>query len=97
MTPLPRKAASSRVYGLWILVCILTSVPTILYSMVKAVPGFLQVSDLWRWVISNIIALCSGLVTGFGLDFLAGVLSGPNVDRATLQLVGVLCASTVLP
>eukprot|EP00971_Amphidinium_carterae_P107154 2122642-Amphidinium_carterae.1 len=39
----------------------------------------------------------SGLLTGYGLDFLAQNLSGPNVDRATLQLVGVLFASIVLP
>eukprot|EP00971_Amphidinium_carterae_P348569 6490568-Amphidinium_carterae.1 len=39
----------------------------------------------------------SGLLTGYGLDFLAKKLSGPKVDRATLQLVGVLFASIVLP
>eukprot|EP00971_Amphidinium_carterae_P170255 3373318-Amphidinium_carterae.1 len=38
-----------------------------------------------------------GLLTGFGLDLLAGTLSGPTVDRATLQLVGVLFASIILP
>eukprot|EP00971_Amphidinium_carterae_P273566 5429254-Amphidinium_carterae.1 len=104
--------------------------------MVKAVPGFLQVSDVWRWVISNAVALFSGptvcaqqaftapandtpssrwfflvsldgclhwplfqmrLLTGFGLDFLAGMLSGPRVDRATLQLLGVFFASILLP
>eukprot|EP00971_Amphidinium_carterae_P334194 6469327-Amphidinium_carterae.1 len=31
----------------------------------------------------------SGLLTGYGLDFLAKKLAGPKVDRATLQLVGV--------
>eukprot|EP00971_Amphidinium_carterae_P255758 5077727-Amphidinium_carterae.1 len=94
--------------------------------MVKAVPGFLQVSDLWRWVIGNAVALFAGLIvcvqcvfhapsndtpssrfnkmstpgrllTGLGLDFLAGILSGPTVDRATLQLIGVLFASILLP
>eukprot|EP00971_Amphidinium_carterae_P239371 4752104-Amphidinium_carterae.1 len=77
--------------------------------MVKTVPGFLQVPDLWRWVISNAVALFSGLqsahnehsmhhpmihpaadsirlLTGIGLDFLAGMLSGLTVDRAMLQL-----------
>eukprot|EP00971_Amphidinium_carterae_P181039 3591195-Amphidinium_carterae.1 len=39
----------------------------------------------------------SGLLTGFGLDFLAGQLSGPSVDSATLQLVGVLFASILVP
>eukprot|EP00971_Amphidinium_carterae_P250106 4965006-Amphidinium_carterae.1 len=29
--------------------------------MVKAVPGFLQVPDLWQWVISHAVALFSGL------------------------------------
>eukprot|EP00971_Amphidinium_carterae_P020396 402044-Amphidinium_carterae.1 len=43
------------------------------------------------------IAGVLGLVTGFGLDFLAGRLSGPRADRATLQLVGMLCASTLVP
>eukprot|EP00971_Amphidinium_carterae_P128769 2550490-Amphidinium_carterae.2 len=38
-----------------------------------------------------------GLLTGYGLAFLAGKLSGPTVDRATLQLVGVLSASLLLP
>eukprot|EP00971_Amphidinium_carterae_P092498 1831602-Amphidinium_carterae.1 len=28
--------------------------------MVKAVPGFLQVSDLLRWLMSNTVALFSG-------------------------------------
>eukprot|EP00971_Amphidinium_carterae_P080260 1588064-Amphidinium_carterae.1 len=26
-----------------------------------AVPGFLQVSDFWRWVLSNAVAIFSGL------------------------------------
>eukprot|EP00971_Amphidinium_carterae_P090133 1784374-Amphidinium_carterae.1 len=38
-----------------------------------------------------------GLLTGFGLDFLAEHLSGPTVDSATLQLVGVLFSSILLP
>eukprot|EP00971_Amphidinium_carterae_P313977 6240312-Amphidinium_carterae.1 len=37
------------------------------------------------------------LLTSFGLDLLAGILSGPQVDRATLQLVGVLFASILVP
>eukprot|EP00971_Amphidinium_carterae_P301318 5986413-Amphidinium_carterae.1 len=65
--------------------------------MLKAVPGFLGVSDFWRWVIGNAVALVSGLVTGFGLEFLAGVFFGPSVDRATLQLMSVMLASTLLP
>eukprot|EP00971_Amphidinium_carterae_P125620 2488587-Amphidinium_carterae.1 len=39
----------------------------------------------------------AGLLTGFGLDLLAELLSGPTVDRATLQLVGVLSSSILLP
>eukprot|EP00971_Amphidinium_carterae_P333488 6468264-Amphidinium_carterae.2 len=36
---------------------VLTFVPGIWYSVVKAVPGFLQqVSGLWRWLISNAVA-----------------------------------------
>eukprot|EP00971_Amphidinium_carterae_P280440 5567381-Amphidinium_carterae.1 len=38
-----------------------------------------------------------GLLTGFGLDRLAGMLFGPQVDRATLQLVGLLFSSILLP
>eukprot|EP00971_Amphidinium_carterae_P189925 3770254-Amphidinium_carterae.1 len=37
------------------------------------------------------------LITGFGLEFLARRLSGPSVDRATLQLVGMVFASTLVP
>eukprot|EP00971_Amphidinium_carterae_P175350 3475941-Amphidinium_carterae.1 len=47
--------------------------------------------------ISTSSCTAAGLVTGFGLDLLAGMLSGPKVDRATLQLVGVLIASIFLP
>eukprot|EP00971_Amphidinium_carterae_P034912 687450-Amphidinium_carterae.1 len=39
----------------------------------------------------------SGLLTGMGLEFLAGKLSGPSVDSTTLQLVGMLFASTLFP
>eukprot|EP00971_Amphidinium_carterae_P046278 910960-Amphidinium_carterae.2 len=40
---------------------VLTALPGIVYSVAKAVPGFLhQVSDLWRWLISNAVALFSG-------------------------------------
>eukprot|EP00971_Amphidinium_carterae_P125205 2480760-Amphidinium_carterae.1 len=47
----------------------------------------------------NICTSCivAGLLTGFGLDLLADKLSGPTVDRATLQLVAVLFASILLP
>eukprot|EP00971_Amphidinium_carterae_P055369 1091420-Amphidinium_carterae.1 len=38
-----------------------------------------------------------GLLTGFGLDFLAEKLSGPDVDAATLQLVSLLFVSILLP
>eukprot|EP00971_Amphidinium_carterae_P190700 3784287-Amphidinium_carterae.1 len=40
---------------------VLASAPGALYSVAKAVPGFLQVSDLWRWLIDNAVALFSGL------------------------------------
>eukprot|EP00971_Amphidinium_carterae_P327777 6459310-Amphidinium_carterae.2 len=30
----------------------------------------------------------AGLLTSFGLDLVAGQMSSPEVDRATLQLVG---------
>eukprot|EP00971_Amphidinium_carterae_P173318 3435998-Amphidinium_carterae.1 len=39
----------------------------------------------------------SGLLTGFGLDFLAGKLSGPGIDSTTLQLIGLLLSSTLVP
>eukprot|EP00971_Amphidinium_carterae_P204150 4051360-Amphidinium_carterae.1 len=41
--------------------------------------------------------IVAGLLTGFGLDLLAGKLSGPKVDRATLNLVGLLFSSILLP
>eukprot|EP00971_Amphidinium_carterae_P069994 1384976-Amphidinium_carterae.1 len=46
---------------------------------------------------SNVAMFWSGLLTGFGLDFLAEKLAGPRVDRATLQLIGVLLSSILLP
>eukprot|EP00971_Amphidinium_carterae_P103474 2048614-Amphidinium_carterae.1 len=48
-------------------------------------------------IISFTCYSLAGLITGFGLDFLAGKLSGPSNDRATLQLVGTLFASTLVP
>eukprot|EP00971_Amphidinium_carterae_P250073 4964278-Amphidinium_carterae.1 len=47
-----------------------------------------------EWLLESTF---SRLITGFGLDFLAGLLSGPSIDRATLQLVGTLFASTLVP
>eukprot|EP00971_Amphidinium_carterae_P290151 5761029-Amphidinium_carterae.1 len=41
--------------------------------------------------------IVEGLLTGCGLDFLAEKLSGPRVDGATLQLIGALFASILLP
>eukprot|EP00971_Amphidinium_carterae_P201827 4004857-Amphidinium_carterae.1 len=45
----------SDVHSLWFLVCTLVSAPAVLYSAVKAVPGFLQVSGFWRWLVSNAV------------------------------------------
>eukprot|EP00971_Amphidinium_carterae_P303225 6025146-Amphidinium_carterae.1 len=85
LTHPPRKVGvrlwnhgGARVYRLWVVVCVLAAVPGIWYSVVKAVPGFLEVSGLWRWLIGNAVALFSGLLTGCGLDFLAEKLSGPR-------------------
>eukprot|EP00971_Amphidinium_carterae_P348436 6490487-Amphidinium_carterae.2 len=47
--------------------------------------------------ISTSRCIVAGLLTGFGLDLLAGLLSGPTVDHATLQLVGVLFSSILMP
>eukprot|EP00971_Amphidinium_carterae_P340597 6479032-Amphidinium_carterae.2 len=47
--------------------------------------------------MSTSSCIVAGLVTGFGLDLLAGQLSGSKVERATLQLIGVLFASILLP
>eukprot|EP00971_Amphidinium_carterae_P348391 6490464-Amphidinium_carterae.1 len=41
--------------------------------------------------------IVAGLLTGCGLDFLAGKLSGSRVDGAMLQLIGVLSASILFP
>eukprot|EP00971_Amphidinium_carterae_P158505 3142174-Amphidinium_carterae.1 len=84
-------------YTLWFLVCVLLAAPGVFYSAVKAVPGFLQVSGFARWLVSSAVALSSGVVTGFGLPFLAGHLSGRHLDRTRLQLLGLLLASILLP
>eukprot|EP00971_Amphidinium_carterae_P127144 2519158-Amphidinium_carterae.1 len=63
----------------------------------QAVPGFLEVSGFWQWVVNNTVTLVSAAATSFGLDFLAAKLSGPKVDSRWLQLLGVLLASIVLP
>eukprot|EP00971_Amphidinium_carterae_P235407 4671822-Amphidinium_carterae.2 len=39
----------------------------------------------------------AGLLTSFGFDLMAGQLSGPSVDRATLHLIGALFASILFP
>eukprot|EP00971_Amphidinium_carterae_P237253 4709312-Amphidinium_carterae.1 len=38
--------------------------------------------------VKQFCRIAAGLLTSLGLDFLAGMLCGPNVDRATLQLIG---------
>eukprot|EP00971_Amphidinium_carterae_P000467 9652-Amphidinium_carterae.2 len=49
------------------------------------------------WLAKEVLGEPQRLLTGFGLDFLAEKLSGPTVDRATLQLIGVLLSSILLP
>eukprot|EP00971_Amphidinium_carterae_P026031 513499-Amphidinium_carterae.1 len=39
---------------------VLASLPGAVYSVAKAVPGFLPGSELWRWFIDNAVALLSG-------------------------------------
>eukprot|EP00971_Amphidinium_carterae_P260175 5161985-Amphidinium_carterae.1 len=104
----------------------LASLPGALYSVTKAVPGFLQVSDLWRWTMNapmnrtrpNVIRLfhvIAGVLESrsafaaatfsnsfntsmaFRDCYLIHILSGSTIDRATLQLVGTLFASTLVP
>eukprot|EP00971_Amphidinium_carterae_P233988 4643206-Amphidinium_carterae.1 len=91
------QMSGSKVHTSWMLVCVVTSAPGVLYSVVKAVPGFLHVSGFWRWLINNAVALISGIVTGFGLDILARKVSRHKSDSARLQLAGLLLASIVLP
>eukprot|EP00971_Amphidinium_carterae_P175714 3482789-Amphidinium_carterae.1 len=42
-------------------------------------------------------AIPERLLTGCGLDFLAEKASGSRVDNATLQLIGLLFASILMP
>eukprot|EP00971_Amphidinium_carterae_P266931 5294721-Amphidinium_carterae.1 len=87
-------------HSLWLMVCVLTSVPGVLYSTVHAVPGFLSMSGQWHWIVSSTVSLCAGLLTSFALPKLAELMrlmSSDQVDRATLQQVGQLLASILLP
>eukprot|EP00971_Amphidinium_carterae_P287564 5708191-Amphidinium_carterae.2 len=58
----PHAFAGRSVYCWWLLVCMLTSAPNALYSVVKAVPGFLQVSAIGQWVIGSAVTF-SGATT----------------------------------
>eukprot|EP00971_Amphidinium_carterae_P337305 6474042-Amphidinium_carterae.1 len=49
------------------------------------------------YVCFYLCRIVTGWLTGYGLDFLAEKVSGPRVDSATLQLIGVLFASILLP
>eukprot|EP00971_Amphidinium_carterae_P200058 3970532-Amphidinium_carterae.1 len=92
-----QSLAGRKVYSLWFAICLLTSAPGVLYSVVKAVPGFLQMQPVWSWVVGTAVALVSGLMTGFGLEYLAGKVSRCQAHAAMLQVVGLMVASILLP
>eukprot|EP00971_Amphidinium_carterae_P302541 6011960-Amphidinium_carterae.1 len=101
------RSTSSTVFGAielrtvhlaWFLLCAFTAAPGVLYSTVKDVPGFLEMSDFSRSFISSVVGLLSGFVTGLGLPLLRKQLwNAYNVDHAMLQLVGLVLASILLP
>eukprot|EP00971_Amphidinium_carterae_P025706 507005-Amphidinium_carterae.1 len=63
----------------------------------SAVPDFLKLSGFWQWVVNNTVMMVSAAATSFGLDYLAAKLSGPEVDRRWLQLLGLLLVCILLP
>eukprot|EP00971_Amphidinium_carterae_P020949 413359-Amphidinium_carterae.1 len=66
-------------------------------SCLNALIAFRSCHLITYSLISPSSCIVAGLLTGFGLDLLAEKLSGPTVDRATLQLVGLLFSSILLP
>eukprot|EP00971_Amphidinium_carterae_P280588 5570313-Amphidinium_carterae.1 len=94
------RVPSSFIHTMWLFACMLVSAPCTFFSAVKAVPGFLKQSASSAWIVNSTVSFLSGLVTGCGLPFLTASmweLSGRRVHRATLQLVGLLFASILLP
>eukprot|EP00971_Amphidinium_carterae_P214111 4249174-Amphidinium_carterae.1 len=55
----------------WLAAVLLAAGPSILYSAVKAVPGFLHASELAQWALSQTVFLCTAVLTSIGLPWLA--------------------------
>eukprot|EP00971_Amphidinium_carterae_P255654 5075875-Amphidinium_carterae.1 len=55
------------VWHSWLMVCVLASAPSALYSSAKAVPGFLGLSSEAQWFVSASVSVLTATLTAFVL------------------------------
>eukprot|EP00971_Amphidinium_carterae_P344329 6484656-Amphidinium_carterae.1 len=84
-------------FTLWPLAVMLVSVPGTLFSAVKAVPGLVHMDATLMFVLTQSVSLWIGLLTAFGLQKVAMLLSTSTVDRANLLIVAKLLVTVLLP
>eukprot|EP00971_Amphidinium_carterae_P256525 5093524-Amphidinium_carterae.1 len=53
--PVYSALSCSMVHSLWLMVCVLTSAPGVLYSAVHSVPGFLRLSADSHWIANSTV------------------------------------------
>jgi len=91
---------SALVWNLWLMVCILVSAPSALYSFVSAIPGFLSLSAEVSWILSHTVSLVTVVCAGNGLPLVAAgfsKLSKSGIQEVDLLLIGKLLTTILTP
>eukprot|EP00971_Amphidinium_carterae_P046748 921168-Amphidinium_carterae.1 len=86
-------------FTVWFVAVLFAAGPGSLYAAVKAVPGFMELSRVGQWILSQSVVLCTALLTSFALPQLAKSLqtASSSSDVTDLVVVGKLFAAIVLP
>eukprot|EP00971_Amphidinium_carterae_P001627 32698-Amphidinium_carterae.1 len=84
-----RAVVHNATLTLWVFAVLFAAGPSSVYSTVKAVPGFLRVSSVWEWIMSQGISLCMAALTSVGLPALAKWLCKSTSRFSVIDLVVV--------
>eukprot|EP00971_Amphidinium_carterae_P149011 2954322-Amphidinium_carterae.1 len=96
---IPAEISGTYVWCIWVLLCVLISFPGALYSIVKAVPGFLSSSKQWEWCLGHAVEVTTAILSTSCVPLVAKLLGDAFglVGRAELLSVGKLTTALLLP
>eukprot|EP00971_Amphidinium_carterae_P120636 2390343-Amphidinium_carterae.1 len=95
-----RRIVITMAWNMWLIACLLASVPSALYATLKAIPGLMRVNTTLQFAVNQSVVLFNAALTTFVLPVAASLLCSHSEfekSESDLLIIGQLVATLLIP